>query len=173
MILIYIYGIYHWARKRVGYRNDYCLSCQSQNIAEQWLSFDCLHFFFIPILPLGFWRRWRCTVCGNNPHQRVKAGREIKIAGLFCCLFFGIVPWIGAPMGEDLLIALLVSGVSIAGFVGLIYSLCRHEPIPALKEELKRLLPLTNDICPFCQGHLIRGESTQCGSCGVVRHDAR
>jgi hypothetical protein len=63
-------GAYYYRRKPVAFRNDYCLSCNAPRRSIAIRSFDVGHFFWIPILPVGFWRHWVCSVCGRKPHSR-------------------------------------------------------------------------------------------------------
>lgn len=169
-----IHGTYHFARKLTGYRNDYCLNCESQRMAEEWQTFDALHLFLIPVLPLGSHRRWHCTVCNRDPHERVKTTKGVKITGLFCCLCFGILPWAAAPTGDDLQGAILMSALSLAAFIYLIHSICTEQPSPGLEEQLKLVPPLTGDNCAYCGAPLIQSAiaemGAQCGACGVRRH---
>ena len=57
--MVIIHGVYHWSPKQVEFRNDYCLSCSAQRRAIRVRTFDVAHLFWIPILPLGFWKRWK------------------------------------------------------------------------------------------------------------------
>jgi len=71
-VLFIVYGVYRWKAKRVAFRNDYCLVCGEARRAVQVRTFDVGHIFWIPILPAGFWKRWVCTVCGQDPHVTTK-----------------------------------------------------------------------------------------------------
>ena len=37
-------------------------------------TFDVLHVFFIPFLPLGFWKRWLCAMCGAESARAARDG---------------------------------------------------------------------------------------------------
>ena len=65
--MITITGRYRFFPKPVAFRNDFCLRCDEQTIALSERTFDVLHFFWIPILPVGLWRRWFCSQCGYKP----------------------------------------------------------------------------------------------------------
>jgi len=52
--MLIINGIYRFRPKHVAFPNDYCLSCSQPRRSVQIRTFDTLHIFWIPILPLGF-----------------------------------------------------------------------------------------------------------------------
>jgi hypothetical protein len=78
--------------RRVAFRNDYCMACNAPRRAVQIRTLDVIHLYFIPLLPLGLWKRWCCCTCGMNPHQLHLTRRLIKTAVLvvflFCTVFF-------------------------------------------------------------------------------------
>ena len=144
-----LYGIYHFARKRIGYRNDYCLTCESQKISEQWQSFDALHLFYVPLVPLGIRKRWLCTTCGNNPHQRVKSSKTILVSGAILCLILSISMWtIPIAPGEDPTGAWVMRIFLPLAFLSLMAPVFKQTPAPNLSEQLKSVPPLTEDNCP-------------------------
>ena len=65
--MLLVHGRYFWARRILAFRNDYCLTCRAARMAFLHRTFDVFHLFWIPVLPLGFWQRWRCGVCGAEP----------------------------------------------------------------------------------------------------------
>src|ERR1035438_6787107 len=80
--MLIVRGAFHFRPKRVAFRDDYCLSCRAPRRAVAVRTFDVGHIFWIPILPVGFWRHWVCSVCGGDPHARSKARRYFKWADL-------------------------------------------------------------------------------------------
>jgi hypothetical protein len=83
-----IYGTYRLAPRLVAYRNDWCNHCDRRVLAHQWRSFYLGHLFWIPFLPLGFHKVWRCKVCAKNPRERVRTSIGRIVAGL---LAFSVV----------------------------------------------------------------------------------
>ena len=81
MLYPILYGTYSMAARRTAYRRDYCLSCDGPQLATQWRSFVVGHFGFIPLLPLGFRRDWRCNRCGRDPAFRANPGGQILLIG--------------------------------------------------------------------------------------------
>ena len=80
--MLIVRGSYHFWPKRVAFRNDYCLRCQAPRRSIAIRTFDVRHLFWIPILPVGFWKRWQCEVCGQAPHIYPKVRRFFKWVGL-------------------------------------------------------------------------------------------
>ena len=92
--MLIVYGAYHFRPKRIAFRNDYCLTCGEACRSVQIRTFDVGHIFWIPVLPVGFWKRWVCTACGHQPHVSPKTRRFFKWAGLFVLLFLSVMSWV-------------------------------------------------------------------------------
>src|SRR4051794_39405709 len=89
-----IHGIYHFSPQRAAYRNDYCLSCDTVRVAEQVKTLDVVHFYFIPVVPLGRRKHWRCAVCGHDPHERVKSTQRFKVLTAIMFGFLAVLGWL-------------------------------------------------------------------------------
>src|SRR4029079_9584291 len=98
--MILIHGLYRWSPKRVAFRNDFCLKCAQPRRAVQIRTLNAVHLFWIPILPLGLWKRWLCTVCGSNPHEYPGTRRPFKWIGLILLTVLGLVSWL-EPIQSD------------------------------------------------------------------------
>lgn len=167
-LMFIIYGMYRWARKRVAYRNDFCLTCEGQRVAEQYRTFNCGHLFFIPVLPLGFHKRWHCSMCGNNPHERVRTSRTLLILFAVVVGLFTALLWLGGSVPPEE--AALIWGMRLvftASFVGLIYWIRRSKPAVGLRDHLAQVPPLPLDQCLYCRGPL--DPEGSCAPCGVRR----
>src|SRR5262249_35658489 len=92
-VMLVVYGIYKVARRIVAFRNDYCLSCAAPRLAYRHRTFDILHVFWLPVLPLGMWKRWHCSACGNDPHRQFRTSRGMKWLGIALLAFFALVFW--------------------------------------------------------------------------------
>jgi hypothetical protein len=170
-----IHGTYCFAPRRHAYRNDYCLSCDAVRVAEQVKTLDFIHVYFIPLVPLGRRKHWKCSVCGNNPHERVKSTQGFKVLTAFA---FGLF----AAFGWALAILMMARGggapADLFGFIAVmtlcfIAALlwCRAKPTTNLKHQLPHVPPLPADICIYCGGGLdIMGF---CGQCRVQRLELR
>jgi len=169
-VLFIVYGVYHWRAKRVAFRNDYCAACGEARRAVQVRTFDVGHIFWIPILPVGFWKRWVCTVCGRDPHVSTKTRRGFKWAGVFILLLFAVVFWI-VPVEPDS--AAIFWGLRFAAPVGAMLTLVhllRTKKEPTLKARLARIPPAADTVCPFCGAQLLMlASQCSCPVCGVVR----
>jgi len=165
-----VHGAYHWWPKRVGFRNDYCLRCKAERRAVCIRTFDVGHVFWIPCLPVGFWKHWKCSVCGYDPHKNPKTTRFAK---WFClCVLIGISAlfWSEPATGPDTAIDWTFRIGGVAGALLLLVHLLRTPADPSLREKMERVLPATDSTCPFCRTPLLGGERWSCPGCGVVRY---
>ena len=166
-----VYGIYRFKPKLLAFRNDYCLSCARPRRSLQIQTFNTFHIFWIPLLPLGIWKRWACAECGRDPHLPPGTRRAFKWVGFFVLLFFAVISWsvgvdpdfvegtwifrIGAPLGALLL---------------LLYLLRVPEDL-SLKEGLALVHPAAETTCPFCAAQLLAVSGQySCPRCRVVRY---
>src|SRR3989338_1357270 len=93
--MLIVHGTYFLARKLVAYRNDYCLSCNAERMAFQRRTFDVHHIFYVPLLPLGFWKRWHCSACDRNPHESPRIlRRSFKWAGIVLLVVASLSGWL-------------------------------------------------------------------------------
>jgi hypothetical protein len=167
-----IHGTYMWARKVVAYRSDYCLTCDAQRLAYQHRTFDVLHLFFVPILPLGLWRRWRCSVCGKNPHESVRTRRSPKWAGVVTLFLMSLSSWAVSTREkpED---AAFIWCMRIGGPLAFAWALratLKSPPDVNLRERLRTVPPLMDSTCPVCQTMLWPTEPAwKCPKCGIQR----
>jgi hypothetical protein len=170
-------GHYSYGRKLVAYRNDYCLSCEAPRRAYRVRSFEVLHIFFVPLLPLGFWRSWQCSVCGRDPHVNPRVHKFWFWAVIVFLAAVSVGLWI-APLSQtdsaDDRLAIWVMrfvGPVIALFI--LYHMPLQKPRLRLKEKLTEVQPAHEAICPLCQNALIPGDRWRCPNCGVERDALR
>ena len=163
-------GVYHFWPKPVGFRNDYCLSCEGPRRAVAVRTFDVGHIYWIPILPAGFWKHWKCTVCGSEPHVNVKTRRSFKWAGLGCLTIVSVPFWMDSAE-VDPLVNWALRIVPLVLAVLLLQHLLRTSAEPSLKERLRMIQPATDSFCPFCATPLLPDTNGKwsCPACGAVR----
>jgi hypothetical protein len=168
--MLVIHGAYHFRPKRVAFRNDYCLSCGQTRQSVAIRTIDVGHIFWIPILPVGAWKHWKCMSCGRDPHVSPKTRRSFKWAGLVVLVLISIVFWAMPMESED---ALWIW----AGRIGsplctalLLRHLLRTPSGLSLRQLLAMVEPAADTICPFCNTPLIGGSPWSCPVCGVVRY---
>jgi len=163
-----IHGVYHWWPKRVAFRNDYCLTCGEQRRSVCIRTFDAGHVFWIPILPVGFWKHWFCVVCGKDPHVFPRTRRSFKWAGLIVLIFFTLLSW-AAPLTQDFVFGWIFRLGSPLAAVLLLVHLLRTDKDPSLRSRLAIIQPAKDMVCPFCGTPLIGGTRWSCPVCGIVR----
>jgi hypothetical protein len=169
-----IHGVYYFWPKRVAFRNDYCLRCQAPRRAVAIRTFDVGHIFWIPILPVGFWKHWKCSICDLDPHAHTKTRRSFKWAGLVCLLLLAAAFWT-APIDSDQELMVIGWIFRIAAPLGaalVLIHLLRTPTEPSLRERLAAIEPAADAVCPFCATPLLAGDGSRwrCPQCGAVRY---
>ncbi len=167
--MVVIYGVHHFRPRRIAFRNDYCLRCGKACRSAQIRTFDVCHIFWIPILPIGFWKRWACTICGRKPHVSPQTRRSFKWACLIVLAVLWAASWIG-PVTPDLVAGIWLFRIgAVLCAVLLLVHLLRPPYDPSLEEKLDTVHPAAETLCPFCGTQLIVGTRCYCPGCGVVR----
>ena len=166
-----VHGAYHFRPKPVAFRNDYCLSCQSPRRSIAIRTFDVGHIFWIPILPVGFWKHWKCIACGNDPHVNPKTRRSFIWAGVLCLIAVSVILW-AAPDLELGVTGWLLRIAAPAAAIWVLVRLLSSPKQPSLRERLAAIPPAADAICPFCATPLICGSGTRwsCPACSAVRY---
>jgi len=169
-LIIVVYGVYRWRAKRVAFRNDYCVACGEARRAVQVRTFDVGHIFWIPILPVGFWKRWVCTVCGRDPHASSKTRRGFKWAGLFILVLVAFIFWADSATRDTVAVFWIGRIAAPVGAALLLRHLLRTPREPTLEAKLATVQPAADTVCPFCGAQLLMlGSQCSCPVCGVVR----
>jgi len=170
--MIVIHGLYRFAQKRLAFRNDFCLACEAPRLAIQVRSFNVVHLYWIPVLPLGLWRRWCCSTCGRNPHERVRTKRFYKVL-LVLMLALMALPFWFAPLGPEapdwVWPARVLSLLAVCGAIW--WATYGHRAGPSLRERLASVSPYQDRTCPLCGGTLFDNPRWHCPACGVERVD--
>lgn len=165
-----IHGVYHFWPKRVAFRNDYCLTCQVPTRSIAIRTFDVGHIFWIPILPVGFWKHWQCGRCDSEPHTSPTTPPFFKWAGLCILFFFSLLSWAEPVKPPDAWISWLFrTGSPLAGLL-LFVHLLRLPKQPSLRVSLRSIPPANDMVCPFCDTPLLAGPRWSCPQCGAVRY---
>jgi hypothetical protein len=169
--MLIVHGIYRFRPKRLAFRNDFCRTCQVPRRAEQWRTFDAWHIFWIPLIPLGFWKRWLCAGCGKQPHIATGTRRPFKWIGFAILILFSPLFWFMPPDPEfPVAVLWLLRIASPVGAVLLLAHLLRTAKDPTFKEQLAGVPPANDTVCPFCGTQLLMMASqTSCPRCYVVR----
>lgn len=168
--LLLIHGTYRFRAQRLAFRNDYCLSCARPCRSVQVRTFDAWHIFWMPVVPLGFHKRWLCTICGHQPHVYPGTRRGFKWAGIVVLLMFSAAFW-ARPLTPDILVlGWLIRIAAPLGAILTLVHLLRTPRDASLKEKLSVIPPASDTVCPFCGSNLLALSSQcTCPTCGVLR----
>ena len=169
--MLLVHGAYHFWPKRVAFRNDYCVTCDGPRRAIAVRTFDVGHVFWIPILPVGFWRHWVCSACNRNPHVTSKMGRSIKWAGVYWLIAVSIAFWL-APSDMDFPLGIWFCRIAAPALAVLLVVFILRGFRPSLRKRLKTIPPAADTVCPFCRTVLVTGTGDRwsCPACGIVRY---
>ena len=168
--MIVVHGIYRFAQKRLAFRNDFCLRCEGMRLAVKVRSLNVVHLYWVPVLPLGWWKKWFCSVCGRDPHQRVRTKRFYKVLLVIVLALAALPVWF-APLTPDRpawvwpvrMVMLLAISAAIW------WATYGHRSGPSLREQLSTVLPYRDRCCPFCGGQLFDNPRWHCPACGLER----
>jgi hypothetical protein len=167
-----IHGAYHFWPKRIAFRDDYCLRCRVPRRAIAVRTFDVGHIFWIPILPVGYWRHWQCTACGRNPHVNPSTRRPFLWTGLLGLIVISAIFW-AVPADSDFGAGGCAFRIAAPAAAILVFIYLQRTPkSPSLRERLATLPPTPDIICPFCSTPLVSGTGERwcCPGCNVVRY---
>ena len=174
--MLVLFGKYSIAHRKVVFRNDYCRVCNVARVAFLHRTFDILHLFFVPVLPLGFWKRWHCGVCGNNPHVNQQTRKSLKWSGTVILILGSVSMWAvsATDIPEDPAILWIMRiGLPVAAVFALRATL-RSPPDVQLKDLLRTVRPATDTRCPVCNSTLeVTAPHWRCSRCGIERRSLR
>jgi len=156
-------GEYHLWPKPVAFRNDYCLTCQRERRAIRSRTLDVVHVFYVPVLPVGFWKHWSCSACGRDPHGRRGSRSSLKWFSMLVLIVLALLFWL--EPGTPVAVRAIITTLSVL----LVLYLLRSPSEMAMREKLAAVPSATDTICPFCQTPMVGGTQWSCPACGVVR----
>jgi hypothetical protein len=168
--LIVLHGLYSFRRRIVAFRNDFCLRCNAARVAYCHRTFDVYHFFFVPLLPLGFWKRWYCGTCGRDPHSAGRTRLPFKIAAAVLLGVLTIALFLEQPGPKDVAVMWFVRAFFGIPFLLSLVWLFRSKPDPRLADLLNTVHPSDATSCPTCGVGLTPGQHAwRCPRCGMER----
>ena len=144
-----VYGAYHFWPKRIAFRDDYCLSCHAPRRSLALRTFDVGHVFWIPILPVGFWKHWKCTVCGRDPHVNPRTRRSFKWAGLVCLVGASAILWEIPSDGDFGAVGWILRIAAPAAAILLLIHLLGALKQPSLRQKLAEIPPTRGHGLPI------------------------
>jgi hypothetical protein len=127
-----------------------------------------LHILFIPVLPLGNWRYWRCSVCGCNPHAQPSLGKGIQWAAVLLLAVAAFGVWMG-PVEEDPFYFWGGRIIFPPLFVVVLRYTLRSKPDLRLRDKLMEIHPGDDVDCPCCGRPLVLGDTWRCSGCVIKK----
>jgi hypothetical protein len=170
--MIIIAGTYRWGTKRAACRNDYCPHCKDGVLTEGRRSFLVGHFFWIPLIPLGFQTEWFCSRCGTTPKNKKPTNKFLLIGVLILGLLMTIFLIPPVIKGDEELIVGLVVGLFFVIAPSLLL-LLRKRDMAAYRMRCAKVIPLPKDQCPYCGGNLFQQDNPKCHDCNIVILDKK
>jgi hypothetical protein len=168
--MLVIHGTYRLFPRRIAFRNDSCLTCAAARRAILISTFDVIHVFWVPLVPIGRWKRWTCSVCGKRPDENRESRRSFKIAGLILLIVFAVVFWLTPVDAQEPAASWIFRIGFPLGALATAIHLARWTPKPGYKEALQTVAPANDLACPFCAVPLVQATlDCYCPACQVKR----
>ena len=159
-----IFGSKDFSHKCVGYASDFCESCKRPAMIEKWRSFRWVHLFMVPLVPIGYRKRWSCCMCGQDPNGE-KTSRIGNVgAALIVGLFAWFMYWGGAEDGLSVSYVIFLTflgAVSVSFLVSAIF----HKSGPTEERQNATIPPVDTNNCAYCGGSLVKEPRLRCESC--------
>lgn len=133
-------------------------------------TFDVGHIFWVPVLPVGFWKHWSCTQCKRDPHVHRKTRPFFKWAGLIILVLIAVGFWVDHVDPADAAMDWTFRIAAPLGAALLLWHLLRTPTEPSLKQRLATVAPAADSACPFCGTPLIGGTRWSCPACKAIRY---
>jgi hypothetical protein len=165
--MIVVGGTYSWFPKVVAFRHDLCRSCEQESLALATRTYDFLHLFWVPVLPLGRWTRWGCGHCGKDPAQTSEVRRSWKIALLIILALLVLISALAAGRNGDYGYGIWIGRAVAFLFVVLVaWVVLRPQGITDLEQRRALVQPFDGGACPLCGAHMVRSLVTStCSDC--------
>jgi hypothetical protein len=78
MFISFIHGQYHFNKKIIGYGRCTCFKCNNSDIALVSRSFQVIHLFWVPIIPVGIVKHNICSNCKNKNELSIFRSDTLK-----------------------------------------------------------------------------------------------
>ena len=166
--MIIIHGTYRFGLKKIAVRNDFCNACRNEGVAEQWQSFDFVHIFWIPLIPLGMKRPWTCSFCGKDPRNETRMGPVVRSILLLGLLVMLCDLWIDRhPQNPPGPMAYGITAVLCGLGFWLLYGAFKRPTGLTNEQRRARVIPLSTDECLYCHLPLTQKPHPHCLPCGI------
>ena len=164
--MFFIFGTHLFGLKRYAYKYMECSNCKQARLFIQTRGFAWAHFFWVPLIPLGYQYSWSCASCAKEDNSRPTSFvlKLLLSIVLSFVLYLLLYEALDKDLGESALWWKLGVGILTAWSL---YATFTHFKSKE-KSKHKYILPLPdNEVCAICDGTL---ETTvkkqlQCNDC--------
>lgn len=164
--MFFIFGKHEWRPQTIGYRGDYCLSCNRETVSLKRQTLDFYHIYYVPLIPAGRSTHWHCIKCDEDPQKRTKVDPKLFLAVAILALLAGATIFLVTARNDDGGSILL--SLSISAIFGLLWFF--SNPGPSRQEELKHVGLFLPNNCLSCEEPLGEGQRT-CPVCLTEYYD--
>lgn len=164
-----VFGTYNWSARLAAFRRDMCAHCQRETLSVATRTLDFFHVFWIPILPLGRWTRWRCADCGRDPAQTTAVRRPYRLLLWFLVTLI-VLPFVTVVEFENEYAIPIWVGRALAGIVIALVGWWAVRPTGNIDYEQRRanVQPYNETACPLCGSQLVRSlTDNSCSGCAA------
>lgn len=163
-------GVHSYNPRIIAYRNDFCVSCDEPRRAHLIRSFKAYQFYYIPVVPLGFWREWICSECGKDPHVYSRRVRNYRWVLVMISGFFALAGVVASFDQESAVSTRWIMRLLFpALFIASLWFALRRKPDPYVREKLKQISPDLDNACALCDAALIQNHGWRCSACHAER----
>ncbi len=150
--------------KKVGYGKDHCNACEREAVVEKWRWFTWFHFFWIPLIPLGFHHNWVCTLCLKDANARYTSGIVIKIFLLL--VIFSVTALLFQPNATDgIEYGWIMKTLAALMFLGSTFWVMMHKKQPSKSTLRASITPIDTRTCLSCGEPLTSNPKLLCVPC--------
>ncbi len=162
-------GTYNWSARLVAFRRDMCAHCRRETLSLGTRTLDFFHVFWIPILPLGRWTRWRCADCGNDPTQTTAVRRPFRLLLWFLVALMALAFVSVAEVDSEYAIPVWMGRALAAVVVALVgWWAVRSTGSKDYEQRRANVQPYNESACPLCGSQLVRTSTeTTCSGCAA------
>src|SRR5262245_36818994 len=163
--MLIFYGSYKVLPKVIAYRSDWCNVCKKEVVSYQFRHLYIGHIFWIPLLPLGRYKIWRCAECKLDPRIRVQTSIGFYVGGIIALLLL-LALLVFRDVDQDRTTQLGLIAACVVGVAALSFGVRHRLREPPISHEVK---PLDSNSCLVCHTPLPGGEEPICTGCGAQR----
>ena len=142
-------------------------------------TFDVLHFFWIPLMPIGFHSRWLCGRCRQEPHEPQEVRGPVRVIAMLFFLVLAALFWylwlfdiVDPGFSEDPTVYL---GLAIFATIMLLLTVfwARRYDSDNFAALIAAVEPFDGFNCPLCDGPLDIHHTLKCRDCGAEHEPLR